>query len=111
MARLMMLAGGIVEPGGGRAGAVSAYVVLSASRGSRIFKVQGPTDGATVSELPGATTIDLGRFQTELSDDLAPELEEIRSRGGAASITTPRKDWVCNVVREHLKAAEGIEVG
>ena len=106
-----MLSGGIVEPGGGAPGAVSAYVVLSTSRGSRIFKVAGPTDKPNISELPSATTLDLGRFQTELGDDLEPALHDIRSRGGNAAITTPSKDWVCAIVRDHLKTAEGIEVG
>ena len=106
-----MLSGGIVEPGGGRPGAVSAYVVLSASRGSRIFKVAGPTDKPAISELPSQTTLDLGRFQSELGEDLEPALQEIRARGGNVSITTPSKDWICGVIRDHLKAVEGIEVG
>jgi hypothetical protein len=100
--RLMMMAGGIVEPGAGQPGAVSAYVVLSAGRGSRIFKVHGWADSPSVTELPAAITVDLGRFQTELAADLAPALTAIRSKGGAAAISTPSREWVCGVVKAYI---------
>jgi hypothetical protein len=111
MAKLMMMAGGIVEPGGGKPGVVSAYVALS-SRGAatRLFKVKGKADGVTIRELPGATTVDLGRFQMELSRDLEPTLNELRLRGATAGLSTPSASWVCGLVRVHLKETEGIEV-
>jgi hypothetical protein len=111
MAKLMMMAGGIVEPGGGRPGVVSAYVALS-SRGeaTRLFKVKGPANNVTIRELPGATTVDLGRFQMELSRDLEPSLNELRLRGAAAGLSTPSSAWVCGLVKAHLKQTEGIEV-
>jgi hypothetical protein len=112
MAKLMMMAGGIVEPGASRHGMVIAHVVLSA-RGSptRIFKVLGPVSGPLVTELPGATTIDLGRFQTELGDDLEPELASARALGATVGVATPSSAWVCGIVGEHLKRTEGIDVG
>ena len=105
----MMLAGGIVEGGGG-AGVVSAYVVLSAGRASRLIRVQGPASAARVTELPAATTVDLGRFQADLRDDLQPALLELRGQGALAAITDPRPEWVCGLVRAHLLSDEGIEV-
>jgi len=109
--KLLMIAGGIVEPGAGRSGTISAYVVLSAGRAAtRIFKVRGPANGATIEELPAATTIDLGRFQTELHDDLEPTIREIQARGGTAGVSTPAAAWVCGLVRTYLKQHEGIEV-
>ena len=106
----MMLAGGIVEPGGGQSGSVSAYVVLSAGGKSRLFKVRGVTSETEITELPGATTVDLGRFQSELASDLAPALEAIRAAGGPGAIAPPKKEWVCGLVREHLLGAEGLVV-
>lgn len=107
MGTLLMLAGGIVEPGAGRPGSVSAYVVLSAGRQSRIFKVRGPADRPVVTELGAETTVDLGRFQDELRGDLKPALDEVHAQGGAAAITLPKKEWVCGLVATHLRAAEG----
>ncbi len=105
-----MLAGGIVEPGGGRAGAVSAYVAYNPGPGqSRLFKLHGDTDAPAVIELEAATTVDLGRFKQELEQDLQPELDAIRARGGAAAIATPKAAWVTDVVRRHLHDAWGIE--
>jgi hypothetical protein len=100
-----MLAGGIVEPGGGRPGAVSAYVALSSGRVSRLFKVQGPADHPSVTELDRATTVDLGRFQLEVARDLEPALHEIRSRGGAAGVSTPSSSWVCDLVKAFAEPA------
>jgi hypothetical protein len=101
----LVLAGGIVEPGGGRPGAVSAYVALSAGHTSRLFKVQGPADRPIVTELDSATTVDLGRFQLEVSRDLEPALHEIQSRGGAAGVSTPSNAWVCDLVKAFAEPA------
>ena len=108
MGKLLMLAGGIVEPGGGQPGAVSAYVAFNPAPGkSRLFKVQGPTDAPRVSELPGATTVDLGRFKTELAEDLQPALDAIAAQGGKVAIASPKQSWVTGVVERHLAATEG----
>jgi hypothetical protein len=106
--KLMMLAGAIVEPGGGDPGSVSAYVVLSAAPASRLFRVRGPSNAAAVTELPSATTIDLQRFKRDLEEDLAPALERLRALGGTPAIAAPKADWVCNIVRAHLKG-EGVD--
>jgi hypothetical protein len=111
MARLMLMAGGIIEPGGGRPGSVSAYVVLSAPQGSRIFKVRGATDAPIVDELPAATTVDLGRVQNDVAAELQPSLDEIRAQGGAGAITKPKAAWVCGVVQAYLRDREGLVVG
>jgi hypothetical protein len=97
-----MLAGGIVERGGGRPGAVSAYVALHAVRASRLFKLKGPTDAPSVTELDAATTVDLARFQREVADDLAPTLAEIRVQGGPAAIAQPKAEWVTDIVERFL---------
>jgi hypothetical protein len=111
MSKLRMLAGGIVEPGAGQPGSVSAYVAYSGSRGkSRLFKVQGRTDAPLVAELDAATTVDLGRFRREVSEDLQPAVVGITSRGGAASVADPKPEWVAEVVRRHLRDAEGVDV-
>jgi hypothetical protein len=106
----MMLSGGIVEAGGGHPGAVSAYVVYSAGRESRLFKIKGEATTPGVTELGAATTIDLKRFQSELEQDLAPTLAELRKIGAAAGVATPSSTWVCDVVRAHLKKTEGVDV-
>ena len=105
-----MLAGGIVEPGAGQVGAVSAYVAFRDRTRSRLFKVQGRTDQPRVGELDAATTVDLGRFRREVLDDLQPEVVGITSRGGTAAVAEPKAEWVADVVRRHLREAEGIEV-
>lgn len=110
MSKLLMVAGGIVEPGGGQPGAVSAYIVLSARSSTRIFKVRGPTNHVEVHELPAAITVDLGRFQSELHADLEPAVREIQARGGQAGVSTPAPAWVCGIVRSHLKQTEGLDV-
>ncbi|HKQ68567.1 MAG TPA: hypothetical protein VJT73_04475 [Polyangiaceae bacterium] len=108
--RLLMVAGGIVEPGGGKHGAVSAYVVHSAGPTStRIFKVRGPIDQIEVREMPSAITVDLGRFQLELHNDLEPVVRDIQARGGQAGISTPAPAWVCGLVSAHLKRTEGTD--
>jgi hypothetical protein len=92
---------GAAAPGdAGSAGWVSAYVVLSAGAQSRVFKVQGKMDAPHVDELPAETTIDLKRFQNELKNDLY----------GMGVVRAADKDWVCGVVRAHLKETEGIDI-
>jgi hypothetical protein len=110
VSKLLMLAGGIVEPGVGQAGAVSAYVALNAGRSSRLFKVQGPASAPVVTELDAATTVDVNRFRQEVAEDVAPALAEIRSSGGAAAVAVPSARWVADVVRRHLSEVEGTEV-
>lgn len=105
-ARYVVMASGIVEAGAGRAGAVSAYVVLSAGHASRIFKLRGDTASPEVSELPAATTVDLGRFQDEVKGDLEPMLAERRRAGVAAAVTTPKATWVVGLVEAHLAGRE-----
>jgi hypothetical protein len=77
---------------------------------SRLFKVQGRIDAPLVAELDAATTVDLGRFRREVSEDLQPAVVAITSRGGAASVADPKPEWVADIVRRHLQAAEGLEV-
>jgi len=103
MAKLLVLAGGIVERGAGRPGMVSAYVVLNEGSKSRLFKVLGEADAPKVTELDAATTVDLGRFRRELADDLEPVLAEIRARGGSSGISVPKPEWVTGVVERYLK--------
>ena len=106
-----MLAGGIVEPGGGSPGGAVAFVAVSVGvGGSRLFKVEGPADAPSIRELPGATTIDLGRMQRDVQQELGPVVETIRALGGHAAIARPSPSWVCGKVREHLKASEGIDL-
>jgi hypothetical protein len=104
-----MLAGGIVEPGVGQPGAVSAYVAFSAGRASRLFKVVGPTSAPRVSELDSATTVDVNRFRQEVIDDVAPALDAIHRSGGKGAVAMPSAKWVVDVVRRHL-AAQGTDV-
>jgi len=104
-----MLAGGIVEPGGGSPGGVVAFVAVSAGvSGSRLFKVEGPADAPVVRELEGATTIDLNRMQRDAERELRPVLEAIQALGGKAALARPSAAWVCARVREHLKLTEGL---
>jgi hypothetical protein len=106
MGKLLMIAGGVADPGGSVGPTLSAYVVLSAGHLSRIFKVRGPTASAQVTELPSATTIDLKRFQRDLEEDL----ESLHARGQPAQIARPPEALACDRVREHLKATEGLTV-
>ena len=101
MAKLLMMAGGTADGDAGSAGWVSAYVVLSAGAQSRVFKVLGTKEAPGVDELPAATTLDLKRFQDEMKEDLS----------GMGVVRTADKDWACGVVRAHLKAKDGIDVG
>lgn len=99
-----MLAGGIVEPGGGREPTVSAYVAYSAGRHSRIFRVHGPAGAVAITELSAATTIDSKRFQLELEAELKPALDAARALGAAVAITRPKDAWVMDHVKKHLEA-------
>ena len=102
-----MLAGGIVEPGEGNPGAVSAIVAYNPSPSiSRLFKVEGPTDEPRVSELPSATTVDLGRFRAEVRAALEPIAEKTATKGSAATITSPKADWVNAIIQKHIDASE-----
>jgi hypothetical protein len=105
VSKLYMLAGGIVEPGAGRPGTVSAFVAYNPKPGvSRLFKVRGPTSGPEVIELPSMTTIDLAGFRSELAAELEPALAEIAGRGGTGAIATPKAEWVTGMVERHLAA-------
>lgn len=101
-----MLAGGIVEPGVGQPGGVSAYVALSAGRASRLFKVEGPANAPEVRELDPATTVDVNRFRREVADDVEPALAAIRGAGGTGAVAEPSGAWVTDVVRRHLVAID-----
>jgi len=83
---------------------VSAYVVLNEGKKSRLFKVRGPTDAPSVTELDSATTVDLARFRRELTDDLEPTLAEVRARGGSPAVAAPKPEWVTSVVERYLRS-------
>lgn len=99
MSKLLMMAGGEVGAEGARR--VSAYVVLSAGTKSRVFKVHGAEPELRVEELQAQTTFDIRRFQREIVDDL-PD--------AGKGMKKPEADWICGIVRAHLKNAEGIDV-
>ena len=106
-----MLAGGIVETGAGMPGAVIAYAAVSGgTKGSRLFRVDGPASAPVVTELPPATTIDLGRFDHDAQRELTPAVRAIESLGGKAAITRPAPAWVCARVKAHLKATENLDI-
>jgi hypothetical protein len=111
MPKPIMLASGIVEPGGGSPGAVVAFVAVNFGLGgSRLFKLAGPTTAPQVEELPGATTVDMGRFSRELEQELQPAVDAIKALGGTAAITRPAAEWVYQQVRAHLKEHEGVDI-
>jgi len=110
VAKLLVLASGMVQEPGGAPLAVSGYVVLSAGAASRIFSVRGPGRAPKVEELPAATTIDLRRFQKELEADLQADLAAVRAKGHPAHIQPSSPDWLCAFVRAHLLDTEGLEV-
>jgi hypothetical protein len=110
MAKLLVLASGMVQEPGGAPLAVSAYVVLSAGTASRIFRVRGPGRAPSVEELPAATTIDIRRFQIELQADLQGDLDALRAKGHPAHVEPSSPEWVCSFVRAHLQTSEGAEV-
>lgn len=95
-----MLAGATAPGAEGGEGWISAYVVLSAGAKSRVFKVLGRRKAPQIDELAPATTLDMRRFQDELKRDLF----------GMGPVGIADKVWVCNVVRDHLKRTEGIDV-
>ena len=100
----MMLAGATAQAmTGSEAGEawVSAFVVLSAGPKSRVFKVTGRKRAPQIDELAAATTLDMKRFQDELKQDLF----------GMGPPGAPDKEWVLNVVRDHIKRTENVEVG
>jgi hypothetical protein len=112
MSKFFMLAGGIVEPGAGQPGRVSAFVAYNPRPGvSRLFRIVGSSAAPEVSELPSATTVDLGQFRRSLEEELQPAVDAITARGGTAAIASPKGDWVAELVRAHLRKIEGIEVG
>ncbi|MDB4998580.1 MAG: hypothetical protein JWM74_6012 [Myxococcaceae bacterium] len=100
-----MLAGGMVEPGGGEPAMLSAYVVLAAGINSRVFKVKGSASAPHVVELSPATTIDMGAFERQVEGDLAPLLVAGRMADNAVSLATPDDVWMCDLVRDHIKAS------
>jgi len=105
MAKLLVLASGIVEPAAGQPGELSAFVAYNPRPGvSRLFKVSGPVGGPVVTELPPATTVDLGAFRLELEDQLRPALARIIEKGGSGSITTPEAAWVTAFVERFIEA-------
>jgi hypothetical protein len=110
VSKLLVLASGVVKAPKGGPKAVSAYVVLSAGAGSRVFRVRGLADAPKVEELPAATTLDMKHFQVELQEDLQPALDELRAEGHPAHVELSRPEWVAAFVRKHLKATEGIDV-
>jgi hypothetical protein len=110
VARLLVLASGVVKVPRGGPRAVSAYVVLSAGPKSRVFRVRGAADSPAVEELEPATTLDVKLFQSKLQSDLQPALDELRAKGDPAHIELSRPEWVSAFVRNHLKATEGLEV-
>ena len=81
---------------------VSAYVVLSERSKSRLFKVKGPADSPSVTELDSATTVDIARFRRELADDLEPALRDLRAQGGSPAIAVPKPEWVTGIVGRYL---------
>ena len=105
MGKLLMVAGRQVRGADGQE-RIGAYVVLSAGRMSRVFSVRGTTAASTVTELPAATTIDMGRFEAELEKDLRAEAGVT----GPQPATRPAEAVVCGAVRAHLKRAENLEV-
>jgi hypothetical protein len=111
MPKARMLAGGIVEPGAGLPGAVLAYVAVSGGpKGSRLFRVDGPPGTPKVEELSPETTIDLSRFSRETESELQPVVAEIERCGGVSVIAIPSPSWICDEVREFLKASEGLAI-
>jgi hypothetical protein len=110
VAKLLVLASGVVKAPKGGPRAVSAYVVLSAGAQSRVFRVRGAADAPRVDELPPATTLDMKHFQVELQEDLQPTLDDLRSDGHPAHIELSRPEWVTAFVRKHLKETENIDV-
>jgi hypothetical protein len=73
--------------------------------GSRIFKVRGAAASPQVTELAPATTIDLQRFQREVSSEVEPMLESSRAIDAPAALTTPPDATLIDAVRAYLERA------
>jgi hypothetical protein len=110
VAKLLVLAAGVVKVPRGGPRAVSAYVVLSAGPKSRVFRVRGAADAPVVEELEPATTLDVRRFQAELQADLQPTVDDLRAKGEPAHVELSRPEWLAAFVRKHLKATENLDV-
>ncbi|MEZ4224376.1 MAG: hypothetical protein R3B13_25730 [Polyangiaceae bacterium] len=111
MSQLLLLSGGIVEPGVGHAGRVCAFVAYNPKPGiSRMFKVSGSAAAPSVGELPARTTVDISYFKSVMHEELDPAVDDIQAQGGRAAITEPKSEWVTQVVRRHLEQHEGIRV-
>ncbi|HEY1692919.1 MAG TPA: hypothetical protein VGG39_12200 [Polyangiaceae bacterium] len=110
MAKLLVLAAGVVKVPKGGIRAVSAYVVLSAGAQSRVFRVRGTADVPVIEELPPATTLDVKHFQGTLQEDLQPAVDQLRAEGHPAHVELARPEWLAGHVRKHLKDHEGLDV-
>lgn len=93
-----MMAGSFAVGGDPKAEHVSAYVVLAEGPKSRLFKLSGLRSAPHVEELDAATTLDLKRFQSEVSEDL----EHFGPREALD------KTWACEAVRLHLRSDLGL---
>jgi len=83
---------------------ITGFVVVSEKKkGSRIFKVRGAAASPQVTELAPATTIDLQRFQREVSSEVEPMLESSRAIDAPAALTTPPDSTLIDAVRAHLE--------
>jgi len=83
---------------------ITGFVVVSMKKsGSRIFKVRGAAASPQVTELAPATTIDLQRFQREVSSEVEPMLESSRAIDAPAALTTPLDSTLIDAVRAHLE--------
>lgn len=82
---------------------VTGYVVMSEKSGSRVFKIKGPAASPAVTELAPATTIDLGRFQREVSSEVEPLLEAKRAVDAPATLSTPPDATFIEAVTRHLE--------
>lgn len=73
---------------------------------TRLFKVHGPIDAARITELPAGTAVNIAELQSELHRDLEPVVRDLKRRGGAAGVSSPAEDWVCQLVGAHLAATD-----
>jgi hypothetical protein len=101
MSKLWMVAGREVEDRDATS-RFGAFVVLSAGRLTRIFHVRGTAKAQEISELPPATTVDMSRFDAELTRDLpAP---------AGTKAKKPDEAFVFGVLRSYLKKSEKLDV-
>ncbi len=105
--RFMVMASASVEGlDAGEGPFITGFVVVSEKKvGSRIFKVKGSAASPQVTELPSATTIDLQRFQREVSSEVEPMLESSRAIDAPAALTTPPDATLIDAVRAYLERA------